>query len=91
MNENADIAALLTRTSELLTVLAKIQLSEVLEAELADPKKRKLYDLTGGPHPRPTIESKVGMSGGAISGHWKRWEQLGLLVKDGKSYRRIFP
>lgn len=91
MDDQSKIAMLIQRTNELLTVLAKTQLSDVIESELSDAKKRKLYDLTGGPHAVKTIATKVGMSAGAISGQWKRWEQLGLLVKDGKSYRRIFP
>ena len=90
MNEKTGVAALIQRTNDLLTVLAKMAISDTLENELADPKKRKLYELTGGSLPVKTIAAKVGISAGAISGHWKRWEQLGLLVKDGKQYRRVF-
>ncbi|MEQ9567846.1 MAG: hypothetical protein RLN85_18905 [Pseudomonadales bacterium] len=90
MNDGADIAALIRRTNELLTVLVKTQLSNILEIELADEKKRKLYEHTGSLG-QVALTSKIGMSAGAISGHWKRWEQVGLLVKDGKSYRRVFP
>lgn len=89
MNENADIAALITRTNELLTVLVKLQLRDALEIELADLKKRKLYEHTGGSLAVKAISAKIGMSAGAISGHWKRWEKLGLLIKDGASYRRV--
>ena len=89
MTENADIAGLISRTNELLTVLVKLQLQDVLDAELADAKKRKLYELTGGKLAVKAISAKIGMSAGAISGHWMRWEKLGLLNKDGKSYRRL--
>ena len=89
MTEEAQMVPLIKRTNELLEVLVKVQLGGVLRDELADPKKRQLYELTGGSLARPAISTKVGMSGGAISGHWKRWEQLGLLIKDGKSYRKV--
>ena len=90
MNDDAQIASLLQKTNELLTVLAKTALGPVIDQELNDPKRQKLYELTGGSLPVREIAKKVGISAGAISGHWKRWEQLGLLVKDGKQYRRVF-
>lgn len=89
MSQEQDLIALVGRTNELLAVLVKLQLSDVIESELSDPKKRQLYDLTGGSLAVKEISTKVGMSAGAISGHWKRWEQLGLLIKDGKSYRKV--
>lgn len=89
MTDDSQVSSLLVRTNELLTVLAKSALSNVLEDELKDPKKRKLYELTGGSTPVKAIAAKIGISVGAISAHWKRWEQLGLLVKDGRQYRRV--
>lgn len=89
MTENDSIVPLIKRTNELLEVLVKLQLGDVLQDELSEPKKRKLYELTGGSLARPAISTKVGMSGGSISGHWKRWEELGLLIKDGKSYKKV--
>jgi hypothetical protein len=89
MVDEGTVVALIKRTNELLEVLVKLQLGDVLKNELADPKRRQLYELTGGNLARPAISAKVGMSGGAISGHWQRWEQLGLLIKDSKSYRKV--
>ena len=62
MNDESRVAALVQRSNELLTVLAKAALGGILENELADPKKRKLYDLTGGPLPVKAIAAKVGIS-----------------------------
>lgn len=89
MTQEQDLVALVGRTNELLAVLVKLQLADVIESEFSDPKKRQLYDLTGGPLAVKAISAKLGVSAGAISGHWKRWEQLGLLIKDGKSYRKV--
>lgn len=86
-----EVVSLLERSNELLAVLVKAQLSEVLEKELADPKQRKLYELTGKNVPIREIAKKTGTSTGAISRTWQRWERLGVLIKEGKQYRRVFP
>ena len=90
MSDETTVVAVLQKTNELLTILAKSALAPVIEKELSDPKKRRLYEMTGGPHPIKEISTRVGMGAGTISRHWQRWEQLGLVLKDGKSYRRIF-
>lgn len=89
MVEEGSLVLLLRRTNELLEVLVKLQVTDVLQAELADPKKKQLYELTGGSLAVKAISSKIGMATGVISGNWKRWEQMGLLIKDGKSYRKV--
>ncbi len=79
----------LQRSNELLTVISKTLLSDALKNEVKNKKMAKLYELTGS-DTRDEISKKIGMSAGAISAVWQRWETLGLLIKDGKSYRRIF-
>ena len=78
----------LKRIEELLEVMAKQQLSPVLKQALSTPQLRRLYELTGTvPVERLVIET--GMSAGAISGAWQKWEEIGLLKKDGKRYRKV--
>ena len=89
--KNSEIVSLLKRNNELLAVLAKTQLSEVFDKELVDPKRRKLYDLTGKNVPVKQIAGKIKMSTGVISETWQRWERMGIVIKDGKQYRRVFP
>lgn len=89
MSEVQDLVALVGRTNELLEVLVKLELGDVLQNELADPKKRQLYELTGGSLAVKAISGKVGMGAGSISRQWQRWEQLGLLIKDSKAYRKV--
>ena len=90
MSDLGEVAALLARTNELLTVLAKSQLRATLDHELGDPKRKRLYEMTGKKLSVKQISAKVGMSTGTISGTWKRWEQMGFLVKEKGQYRRIF-
>lgn len=87
----SDIAVpdLLVRTNELLAVLVKLQLKQVLAAELADPKKKALYELTGGDLSVKELAEKVKMSTGAISKAWQSWDDDGLLIKRNGRYRRV--
>ena len=88
MNDT-EIVCSLQRIEDLLSVLVKAQLSESIERELSDPKMKELYKLTGN-HTVRDIQKKLGRSIGTISRVWKRWEQLGFIIKDGKQYRKIF-
>ncbi len=89
ISSQVDVGALLQRTNDLLQILGRLQLRAVIEAELSDPKKKELYELTGGLLPVTKIAQKVGLSTGTISRTWQHWEDVGLLIKDGKSYRRV--
>lgn len=82
-----ELIQLLRRNNELLTLIAKTTLAPVLDHELADPRQRELYVLTGR---KTTTElaKKLKMSATTISQLWRRWEQIGLLIKDGQRYRR---
>lgn len=88
MNSEKDVSPHLQRIEELLNALLKVQLAPVLEKELSDGTKAKLYEATGQ-FGVVEMSKKLKRSTGWISGVWKSWEQLGLIVKDGGAYRRI--
>ncbi|MGD8456020.1 MAG: hypothetical protein PVF83_06530 [Anaerolineales bacterium] len=71
-----------------LKILVAIQLSPFLEEELKDKDNKKIYGMTGE-KTVTEISEAVGLSTGKISGLWKRWESLGLLVKEGQSYKKF--
>jgi DNA-binding MarR family transcriptional regulator len=79
---------ILKRLEELLTLLAKTALSERL-AEIYDDKQHRLLFEKVGQMPVTDLAKKTGLSAGTISGLWQRWEQAGLLIKEGKQYRRV--
>ena len=83
------VSDLLVRTNDLLSTLVRIELREILASELADAKKKKLYELTGGEATVRELSQKLGMSTGAISLAWQAWEDAGLLVKRNGKYRRV--
>ena len=79
----------LKRIELLLEILAKSALADKLAKIYKEKKLAFLYENTG--HiARPELERRTGFSAGKISGLWSQWEREGLLVKNGKSYRRVF-
>lgn len=88
MSQELDIVARLRRIEDLLTALVKSKLTSVIEQELSDPKMKKLYELTGECTVRE-LSKETGFSIATISRVWQRWENLGLIVKEGKKYRKL--
>jgi hypothetical protein len=88
MNSEKDVSPHLQRIEELLNALLKVQLAPMLEKELSDATKAKLYKATGQCGV-VEMSKKLKRSTGWISGIWQHWEQIGLIVKDGKAYRCV--
>lgn len=78
----------LKKIEELLTVLVKVALGDTLRAVLADRQHKFLYEHTGR-IPVKELARKTGISTATISRTWQAWEAAGLLVKDGKQYRKV--
>ena len=87
-NEYKDLLHALERNNELLTLIAKFTASNFLENEITDTKLKKLYELTGN-KTQKEISKSLSMGDKTITAAWKRWESIGLLSKEGKTYRRI--
>jgi hypothetical protein len=78
----------LKRIEELLAVLVRVSIAEQLQSIRADKEQKFLYDNTGT-LPVKELSRRTGFSAGKISGIWQQWEDAGLLVKDGKQYRKV--
>ena len=78
----------LERIENLLTALTKKALAETMRAELTDKKLVRLYELTGSGTVKE-LAAKTGLSTGKISGLWQKWEQAGLIAKDGAQYKKV--
>jgi hypothetical protein len=81
--------ATLKKIESLLKNLVKVSLSTAIEKHLTDERLWDLYTNTGK-LTRGELERQSGFSGGKISGLWQAWEQAGLLIKEGKAYRKPF-
>jgi DNA-binding IclR family transcriptional regulator len=79
----------LKRIELLLETIAKTAVAEKLAKVLENRKHQILYENDGRLSVKE-LAKRTGFSVGKISGLWRQWEQEGLLVKDGKSYRRVF-
>jgi len=77
------------RIEELLLILIKINAAPVIKTELCTPEMQELYEMTGQ-RTIKIISKKLGISTGKILAIWKRWTELGLLIKEGKSYKKIW-
>lgn len=77
------------RIRELVEALTKMRLKEILDSELTDSARRKLYELTGRASERKLVQL-TGMSAGAISGLWQKWHAMGILTKRGRFYYKLF-
>jgi len=72
---------------KLLSVIAKQMLRQVMTEELADEKAVTVYSATGE-KTITEIAALTGWSPATISRTWSRWERVGLLEKNGRSYRK---
>jgi len=88
MAEDPQVIGHLERIEELLKALVKCSLAEVISRELTDSRMEELYDLTGTLKVAE-IAKKLRCSATTVSETWRRWERLGILVKDGRQYRRV--
>jgi predicted transcriptional regulator len=88
MSQNDDILETLRSIECLLKILVRTQLGPILEKELSDETKKKVY-LATGIDKVSELSKKLNRSTGWISGVWKNWERMGLIVKEGKTYRKI--
>lgn len=71
---------------EMLEFLVKQKIIEKINKLNKD--ERRVYDLTGSGK-RSLIENKTGFAAGKISKIWIKLEEEGLLVKEGKIYRKV--
>ena len=79
---------ILLRIELLLRALLTASVSQKLAEIRADKTLHQIYDMTGVTAVAD-IGKKVGVSTGKISGLWQSWVDAGLLVKVGKSYKKL--
>ena len=87
-NGHLSVEELLKQSNVYLGILARAQLRDVIARELKDAKRKKLYELTDGTKSVKELATLTGMSTGTISETWQEWEASGLIIKEGRSYKR---
>jgi predicted transcriptional regulator len=86
--QSVDELKSLKRIEDLLTVLARAALADRIDEIMNDKSHRVVLELTGKMTVRQ-LAKKTGLSPMTISRLWQKWEEIGLLAKDGKQYRRV--
>jgi len=86
---NDEVKEILLRIEDLLRAMLRASASDKLAEIRADKRLTQIYDMTGERFTVSQIAKRAGISTGKVSGIWKSWEQLGLLIKKGKSYRKL--
>lgn len=86
MSETNEI---LLRIEKLLTAILRSTVADHLEEIRTNKTLRTIFEMTGGKWTVAEIAKKSKVSTGKVSGLWQSWEEAGLIVKDGKSYRKL--
>jgi len=79
---------ILLRVEQLLRGILRRSASALLSQIRADKKLRRIYELTGTKDVR-SIAKVTKCSLGKISRIWQSWEDEGLIVRQGKSYKKL--
>ncbi len=70
--------------------LQGVQILRKLMPILLDNKNKKtVYEITDGKNSVKEIKSKTGLAEGTISLWWQEWYANGILLKEGKKYKKI--
>jgi DNA-binding MarR family transcriptional regulator len=86
---NDETNEILLRIEKLLRSVLRAAFAETITNINADSSLRAIYEMTGGTATVSEIARKTNVSTGKISGVWRAWEQTGLIVKEGKSYKKL--
>ena len=78
----------LRRVEDLLKILARHALAGHLDEIMSDKNHRLLFEQAGKLTAKQ-LGDKIKTSPMTVSRLWQKWEQLGLLAKDGQKYRRV--
>jgi Mn-dependent DtxR family transcriptional regulator len=76
----------ITKIREMMEFLVKQKISEKI-SKLASTE-RKIYELTGV-QGQTEIVKTLNTAPNTVSNLWKKLESEGVLIKDGKKYRKV--
>jgi hypothetical protein len=85
---NAETDQVLLRIEQLTLGILRAAVSGKLAEIRSDKTLKLIYELTGNLSV-VGIAKKARVSTGKVSGVWQGWEDAGLIVKEGKSYRKL--
>ncbi len=82
-----EITQSLKNIEKLLGILVRFQYSTILTQAINNELDGKIFDLTGVKS-RNEICSELKISPNTLAETWSKWLELGILVKQGNSYKK---
>ena len=77
---------IIKKIKEMLEFLVKQKIMKRIES--LNPTEKKIYDLTSVKGQTEIVKS-LKVAPNTVSNLWKRLEKEGILIKDGKGYRKV--
>jgi len=87
MPTNDEIALSLKKIEKHLETLVRFNYAQTRKQAFADETEKKVFELTGVKGQKE-ICSEFHISASTLSDLWSKWFDLGLLVKQGNSYKK---
>ena len=84
---NDEIVQSLRNIEKYLEALVKFQYSQMKKQAIGNETEEKAFDLTGKKK-RDDICDELHISSKTLTALWNRWDELGLLVKEGNIYKK---
>jgi hypothetical protein len=82
-----EIAQSLKAIEKQLDILVRFRYAEIKKQAFSNETEEKVFELTGV-KARNEICSELKISPNTLSELWSKWLELGLLVKQGSSYKK---
>ncbi len=86
MNDH-EILLTLKHIEELLETLVRFNYTHLKKEAFTNPIEEKIFSSTGVKS-REEIRNDLKISPNTLSDLWSKWVDLGLLVKDGNTYKK---
>lgn len=71
-----------------LTILVKLNIAQVINQVITDENEKILYEFTGIKK-RADILEDLHISPNTVSDLWNLWYNLGILKKEGNSFKKV--
>jgi hypothetical protein len=86
---DTDTKDILLRIDQTLAGILKALIANQIKEIRSNETLSRIYELTGTGKTIGEIAKKTNVSTGKVSGVWKGWEESGLIVKSGKSFKKL--
>jgi predicted transcriptional regulator len=87
MTSEDNLAAILKDIEKHLAALVRFNHAQIMREAITNPVEQKVYELTGTKTTKE-ICSELHLSATTVSELWNKWANLGIVTKQGNSYKK---